>query len=242
MYRGKKVSLVFPAYNEEKNIGAAVKDFLSIRLVDEIIVVDNNSRDNTSQIAKKAGAKVVLEKKQGYGFALRRGMKQATGDLIVLCEPDATFSAADLPRLLSLTNNYDLVMGTRTNKRFIRNGANMGLFLRLGNISVAKFTQLLYGLNGISDCGCTFRVFNKSIAEKILPHLTVGGSHFLPETVALTKLAGGKIAEIPVHYGQRVGESKITGSFSRSVQVGLNMLGIILKYKFNPPKLSHHTS
>ena len=237
MYKRQKVSLVFPTYNEEKNIGPAVKDFLSIRLIDEIIVVDNNSRDNTSQIAKEAGAKVVLEKKQGYGFALKRGMKEATGDLIVLCEPDATFSAADLPKLLALINNYDLVMGTRTNKRFIRNGANMGLFLRLGNISVAKFTQLLYGLNNISDCGCTFRVFNKYIAEKILPHLTVGGSHFLPETVVLTKLAGGKIAEVPVHYGQRIGESKITGSFKKSIKVGINMLGIILKYKLNPPKM-----
>ena len=235
MYRGRKVSLVFPAYNEEKNIGVAVKDFLSIRLVDEMIVIDNNSRDNTSQIAKKAGAKVVLEKKQGYGFALRRGMKEATGDLIVLCEPDATFSAADLPKLLALINNSDLVMGTRTNKRFIHNGANMGLFLRLGNISVAKFMQLLYGLSNISDCGCTFRAFNKSIAEKILPHLTVGGSHFLPETVALTKLAGGKITEVPIHYGQRIGESKITGSFKKSIKVGINMIGIILKYKFNSP-------
>lgn len=238
MYKGKKISLVFPAYNEEKNIGAAIKDFLSIRLVDEIIVVDNNSRDKTSQIAKKAGAKVILEKKQGYGFALRRGMKEATGDSIVLCEPDATFSAADLPKLLALTNNYDLVMGTRTNKRFIRKGANMGLFLRLGNISVAKFTQLLYGLNNISDCGCTFRIFKKTIVRKILPHLTVGGSHFLPETVVLTKIAGGRIIEIPVHYGRRIGKSKITGSFRRSVKVGLNMVGIIFKNKLNPPKFN----
>lgn len=235
MYRGRKVSLVFPAYNEEKNIGAAVKDFISIRLADEIIVVDNNSRDNTSKIAKKTGAKVVLETNQGYGFALRRGMKDATGDLIVLCEPDATFSAVDLPKLLALTNNYDLVMGTRTNKRFIRNGANMGLFLRLGNISVAKFTQLLYGLNNISDSGCTFRIFKKTIVKKILPHLTVGGSHFLPETVVLTKLAGGKIIETPVHYGRRIGESKITGSFKKSIKVGLNMLGVIIKNKINPP-------
>ena len=238
MYKGKKVSLVLPAYNEEENIAEAIKDFRSIKLVDEIIVVDNNSRDKTSQIAKKVGAKVVLEKRQGYGFALRRGVEEAIGDLIVLCEPDATFSAADLPKLLALTNNYGLVMGTRTNKRFIRNGANMGLFLRLGNISVAKFTQLLHGLNNISDCGCTFRVFNKSIAEKILPLLTVGGSHFLPETVVLTKLAGGRIIEIPVHYGRRIGKSKITGSFGKSIKVGLNMIGIILKYKFNPPMLS----
>lgn len=236
MYKGKKISLIFPAYNEEENIGAAIKDFQSIKLVDEIIVVDNNSRDKTSQIAKKTGAKVILERNQGYGFALRRGMKEATGDLIVLCEPDATFSARDLPKLLSFTDRYNLVMGTRTNKQYIRNGANMELFLRMGNISVAKFMQLLYGLENISDCGCTFRVFKKSTVEKILPHLTVGSSHFLPETVILTKLSGGNIVEIPVHYGKRIGESKITGSFKRTIKVGLNMLGIILKYKISPPK------
>ncbi|OGH16046.1 MAG: hypothetical protein A3C30_00680 [Candidatus Levybacteria bacterium RIFCSPHIGHO2_02_FULL_40_18] len=237
MYKGKRVSLVFPAYNEGKNIEAAIKDFQSIKFVDEIVVVDNNSRDKTPEIAKKAGTLVVLEKNQGYGFALRRGMKEATGDLIVLCEPDATFSAEDLPRFLSLTDKFDLVTGTRTNKRYIRSGANMGFFLRVGNISVAKFMQLLYGLNNVSDCGCTFRVFKKSLVEKIIPHLSVGGSHFLPETVVLSKLAGGKIIEIPVHYGPRIGESKITGSFRRSVKVGLNMLGTILKNKINPPKL-----
>lgn len=235
MYKGKKISLVFPAYNEEENIGAAIKDFQSIKLVDEIIVVDNNSRDKTSQIAKNTGARVMLERNQGYGFALRRGMKEATGDLIVLCEPDATFSVSDLPKLLSFTDRYDLAMGSRTNKRYIRNGANMGFLLRMGNMSVAKFMQLLYGLGNVSDCGCTFRVFKKSTVKKILPHLTVGGSHFLPETVVLTKLSGGDIVEIPVHYGRRIGESKITGSFKKSVKVGLNMIGIILKYKFNTP-------
>lgn len=236
MYKHKKVSLVFPAYNEEENISEAIKDFQSIKLVDEIIVVDNNSKDKTSDMARKEGAIVVLEKDQGYGFALRRGMKEARGDLIVLCEPDATFSAGDLPKLLSFIDKYDLVMGTRTNKKYIQKGANMGLPLRLGNISVAKFMQLLYGLGNISDCGCTFRVFKKSIVEKILPYLSVGGSHFLPETVVLTKISGGKIIEIPVHYGQRIGKSKITGSFKNSVKVGLNMVGIILKYKFNPQK------
>lgn len=237
MYKGKKISLIFPAYNEERNIDAAIKDFQSVKLVDEIIVVNNNSRDKTSQIAKKAGAKVFLEKNQGYGFALRRGMKEAKGDLIVLCEPDATFFAQDLPKLLSLTREYDLVMGTRTNKKYIRNGANMSPFLRFGNISVAKFMQILYGLNNISDCGCTFRIFKKDTVGKILPHLAVGGSHFLPETVVLTKIAGGKIIETPVHYGKRIGESKITGSFKKSVKVGLNMLGVIINYKINSPQL-----
>ena len=237
MYLGKKVSIVFPAYNEEKNIAQAVKDFKATKSVDEIIVVDNNSTDRTNDIAKKAGAKVVFEKKQGYGFALRHGLKQANGDYIVLCEPDGTFSSQDLKTLLSQMNKYDLVIGTRTNKKFIGNGANMGFMLRYGNISVAKFMQFLFSTGNMSDCGCTFRVFKKIFVKKMLPYFTVGTSHFIPETVVLTSILGGKILELPVHYNRRVGISKITGSFRKSVKVGLNMILLILNYKLNPPKL-----
>lgn len=235
MYKNQKVSLVFPAYNEEKNIAQAIKDFKNTKLIDEIIVVNNNCKDNTEKIAKKEGAKVVVESKQGYGFALRKGLQEAKGDLIVLCEPDATFRAGDLPKLLDLTKKYDLVMGTRTNKKYIQNGANMGFILRYGNIFVAKFLEILYGTGNLSDCGCTFRVFRKPIVKKILPYFTVGASHFLPETVVLTKIFGGNIIETPVRYGPRVGQSKITGSFKNSIKVGINMVGIILKNKITPP-------
>lgn len=238
MYKGLKISLVLPAYNEEKNIRQALSQFQKLNILDEIIVVNNNSKDRTAQIAKEKHVKVVLETKQGYGFAIRRGLKEANGDLVVLCEPDGTFKAQDLANLLSYTKDYDLVMGTRTNKKFIDKGANMGPFLRLGNIAVAKLMQLLYGLNSISDCGCTFRVFRKATVIKILPHLTIGSSHFLPETVIMTKLAGGNIKEIPVQYRIRIGQSKITGSFIRSVKVGLNMVGVILSNKLSPPKLN----
>ncbi|MDP2649439.1 MAG: glycosyltransferase family 2 protein [bacterium] len=238
MFEGKKISLVFPALNEEKNIAQAILDFRRTRLIDEVLVVNNNSTDRTSDIAKKSGAKVILEKKQGYGFALRRGLSEAKGDYIILCEPDGTFSAKDLPQLLSYLKGHDLVIGSRTDKNFIEPGANMGPLLRIGNITVAKFMQLILGTSNLSDCGCTFRIFKKALLNKINPFFTVGGSHFLPETIALTTLANGKIIEIPVHYKRRVGESKITGSFKRSIKVGMNMVILILKYKFNPPNLN----
>ena len=110
------MSVVFPAYNEEKNIDAAISDFLKTGVVDELIVVDNNSTDRTAAIAKQKGAKVVKEEKQGYGFALRAGIKVATGDLVILAEPDGTFEGKDILRLLPYSKNFDLVLGTRTNK------------------------------------------------------------------------------------------------------------------------------
>lgn len=230
MYKNKTVSLVFPAYNEEDNIATAVKDFLSLKIIDEIIVVDNNSRDTTAQKAKQAGARVVKETKQGYGFALIKGLSSAKSDIVVLAEPDGTFAADDLLRLLKLSAKYDCVVGTRTNPRYIQKGANMKMFLRLGNIALAKIMQYLYGMPSISDCGCTFRVFNRGVVKTILPHLTIGTSHFLPQTILLTHLFGFTIFELPVQYRARVGESKITGSLKKSIYVGLNMLGIILYY------------
>src|SRR5579859_6163399 len=76
MWQGQRVSVVFPAYNEEAGIAAAVEDFGGLEAVDEVLVVDNNSRDDTASCALRAGARVVGEPRQGYGHALRRGLDE----------------------------------------------------------------------------------------------------------------------------------------------------------------------
>ncbi len=96
MYRDMTLTVVMPAYNEEPNIAAAVKAFLVIPEVDEILVVNNNSTDRTDQEARGAGARVVLETRQGYGYACQRGLIEADSDLVVIVEPDGTFRASDL--------------------------------------------------------------------------------------------------------------------------------------------------
>ncbi len=228
MWNHKRISVVFPAYNEEKGIGAATKDFLGTGIVDEIIVVDNNSRDRTSEEAVRAGARVVCEKKQGYGFALQRGMKEASGDLIVLCEPDGTFQGRDIYKLLSYSDDFDMVLGTRTTQELVWKGANMKRALRLGNLVVAKLLEFLFSGPSFSDCGCTFRLLSRSAYRKIRPYLTVGGSHFLPEMVICGLLRHQRMIEIPVNYRKRVGTSKITGSWKGSIRTGWNMVCLIL--------------
>ena len=102
MWNKKTVCVVFPAYNEEPNIEAAVKDFLATQnpdgsaLIEEVLVINNNSSDRTEELACRAGARVVVENKQGYGNALKRGLAEATCDITVLCEPDGTFVASDV--------------------------------------------------------------------------------------------------------------------------------------------------
>src|SRR5207237_9677540 len=98
---GPRVPLVFPAYTGEAATAAAVTDFGAVDAVDEVLVVDNNSRDKTAERATAAGARVVREARQGYGHALRRGLAEAGGEYVVLAEPDGTFMAKDVLKLLS---------------------------------------------------------------------------------------------------------------------------------------------
>ncbi len=233
MHQGRSVSVVFPAYNEEEGITVAVKSFLAVDEVDEVVVVDNNSRDRTAQLALDAGARVVLEPAQGYGNALRRGLKEATGDLVILSEPDGTFFASDISKLLAYSDNADLVLGTRTTRELVWDGANMGFALRLGNWLVAKVLQVLFNTSSLSDCGCTMRLVSRPALERFNDRLTVGGSHFLPEMVILARLSGASIIEIPITYRQRLGESKITGSMRTTIAVAVRMLGLIVRYRFS---------
>ncbi len=235
MFDGRTVSVVFPAYNEEAGIGEAVRSFLALDEVDEVVVVDNNSRDRTSELASAAGGRVVAEAKQGYGHALQRGLAEATGDLVVMAEPDGTFIAEDVRKLLAYVDNAELVLGTRTTREMVWAGANMGFMLRWGNWGVAKLLQVLFNTPSLSDCGCTMRLIHKPALERIRRDLTVGSSHFLPEMVILARLAGLTIIEVPVTYRPRRGESKITGSFTTSTQVGVNMIRLILRYRVNGP-------
>ncbi len=231
MWQGNRVSIVFPAYNEERGIAPAVAEFGALEAVDEVLVVDNNSRDATALRAQAAGARVVQERHQGYGYALRRGMAEAQGEYLVLAEPDGTFMAKDVLKLLAYADDFDLVLGTRTTRELIWHGANMGWQLRWGNWAVAKLLQVLFGGPSLSDCGCTLRLIRRSAAQRMLPRFTVGGSHFLPEMVCLALLDGLRLVEVPVNYRDRVGESKITGSSRTALRVGGNMVALILRYR-----------
>ena len=229
--QSKSVSVVLPCYNEEFGIARAVEDFFVPGIVDEIVVVDNNSRDRSAEIVRATRARLVTEKRQGYGHARRGGLAEGGGDYIVLAEADGTFTGRDILKLLVYADDFDVVLGTRTTPQLIWNGANMGLFLRYGNWIVAQLTVFLFNTPSISDCGCTMRLFSRRAAALVGPRLTVGGSHLLPETVIVAKLLGLRMIEVPVHYGSRLGESKITGNLWKAVQVGLNMIGLILRYR-----------
>jgi glycosyltransferase involved in cell wall biosynthesis len=229
MYGSRSVSVVFPAYNEAPNIRRAVEDFLAAGVVDEVVVVDNNSSDGTATEAAAAQARVVRETKQGYGHALRRGLREAKGDLVIMAEPDGTFVGRYVLKLLAYADDFEMVCGTRTTRELIWEQANMGWFLRVGNLAVAKLIQVLFDGPSLTDCGCTLRLTRRDALDRFLDDLTVGGSHFLPEMVILGLKRNIRIIEVPVNYRGRIGESKITGSFKGAVRTGVNMIVLALK-------------
>jgi len=231
MFNDRKVSVVMPAYNEEEAIYKVVKDFKNNRYVDEVIVVDNNSEDRTAELAKKAGAKVVKEKKQGYGYACRRALNEASGDFIILVESDDTFLSRDILKFLAYTDDFDFILGTRTSKELVWKGANMGSFLKWGNWFVAKLIEFLYNGPSLTDAGCTYRLIKKEALEKIKNKFRVGGSEFSPEMIILAIKNGIKTIEIPVNYRKRKGESKITGKKWSALLLGLRMIKLIISYR-----------
>jgi glycosyltransferase involved in cell wall biosynthesis len=231
MWQGKSVSVVFPVYNEEEGIVAAIEDFRDCGYVDEIVAVDNNSRDRSAELIRGTSARLVSESRQGYGYALRCGLREASGDLIIMAEPDGTFAAKDVLKLLAYSDDFDMVMGTRTTRELVWEEANMGIHLRLGNLAVAKMLEVLFNTSSLSDCGCTMRLISRQAVAPLLQHFTVGSSHFLPEMVVLGQLAGLSMIEVPVNYRGRRGLSKITGSLKTTVRVALNMIVLILRYR-----------
>ncbi len=231
MYKNKSFSLVLPAYNEETHIKKNIESFLETKIFDEIIVVDNNSTDLTKIEIEKTDAKYLCEKIQGYGAALRKGMEASTGDYIVLCEPDSTFSAKDIYKFLAYIDDFDCIFGTRTHKSLIHKSAKMQLSLRIGNIIVAKVLEYMFLGPTLSDVGCTYKVLSREAYQKIKSDLKVVGSEFQPELMINLILKKLKILEIPVNYLERDGKSKITYNFTSSSVLALKMLLLMFRLR-----------
>ena len=225
-----KISLVIPAYNEEASLAYVIDDFKDS--VDEIVVAASYSADRTVEIARENATKVLVDSFLGYGDTLKAGMDAATGDIIVLVEADASFTADDLPKLLSYLEDADLVMGTRTTKQMIQQGANMDRFLRWGNVMAAKVLQMLWLSQEprFTDLGCTYRAIWKDCYEVIRPNLHAKGPEFSPDMMVETMKAKRKIVEIPVTYRPRIGgESKHSQNKISVLKTGSKMLSLILR-------------
>ncbi|HEY2593547.1 MAG TPA: glycosyltransferase family 2 protein [Chloroflexota bacterium] len=238
-WRGSRISVVFPTYNERDSIRSAILDFAATDVVDEILVINNNAARGTSQEVAAAAAQVrtdtlvreIHESRQGYGFAIRRGLKEAGGDYILVSEPDGTFLGRDTFKLLAYVDDFDVVYGSRTARTFIWRGANMGTGLRWGNWGVAKLMEFLFNSTNLTDVGCTMRLIRRDALARIERQFTIGGSAFGPEMMLLSLLAGLRVIQVPVNYLPRIGESSVTGDTGKAVRLGFTMIGLVFRYR-----------
>ena len=238
-WRGSRISVVLPTYNERDSIRAAILDFASLDVIDEILVINNNAAPGTSeqvlaaieQLPNGTRVREIHEPRQGYGYAIQRGLHEAAGDYIVVSEPDGTFLGRDTFKLLAYVEDFDVVYGSRTARTFIWRGANMGLWLRWGNWCVAKLMEFLFNSTNLTDVGCTMRLVRREALGRMVGQFTVGGSAFGPEMMLLSLLLGLRVIQVPVNYLPRIGVSSVTGDMRKAVMLGVSMIGLVLRYR-----------
>jgi glycosyltransferase involved in cell wall biosynthesis len=231
MWNGRSVSVILMTYREKDSIREVIEGFYATGVVDEVLVVNNNAQPGTAEEVERTPARQVFETKQGYGHATQRGLADATGDLLVLAEPDGTFLPRDVLKLLVYSDDCDAVFGTRTTRELIWRGANMGVFLKWGNWAVAKLVEVLFNTSHLSDVGCTYRLLTRQTLQRIQPRFRVGGSHFGPKLMLLTITSGARVVEVPVNYLPRVGVSSVTGDLRKAVVLGLQMVVFIVRFR-----------
>lgn len=231
MWNGKTVSVVLGTYAEKDSIREVINGFFETGVVDEVVVVNNNAQAGTKEEVEQTNARQVFESKQGYGHSYQRGLGEATGDLIVLCEPDGTFLPRDVSKLLTYSDDCDAVFGTRTTREMIWQEANMGTFLKWGNWAVAKLVEAFFNTSHLSDVGCTYRLITRETLNAIQPRFSVGGSHFGPELMLLVITSGARVVEVPINYLPRVGVSSVTGDLGKVIKLGLQMIVYIIAFR-----------
>ena len=167
-----KVSVVIPALNEEGIVGKTIRSIPVKDIEDagydlEIIVINNNSTDNTAQEAEEAGATVILETNRGYGNAYKRGFKEATGDIIIMGDADGTYpleQSMDFIKYI-VEDDYDFVIGSRL-KGGIEKGAMPALHQYIGNPMLTKMLNVLFHSH-YSDTHCGMRAFTHEACDKM---------------------------------------------------------------------------
>lgn len=226
-----RIDVVIPAFNEENSVGNVVRD-LPGHLVREIVVVNNNSRDETRRAALEAGAVVLDEPRQGYGYACLKGIeylrkRPVPPDILVFVDADYSDYPGELTKLVGhlLEHNLDLVIGSRALGS--RQAGSMTPQQVFGNWLATTLIRHFYGVT-YTDLG-PFRAvrFDKLLAMN-MEDTTYGWT--VEMQLKAAKL-GYKVGEVPVTYRRRIGHSKVSGTVKGTFMAGYKILSWIFKYR-----------
>lgn len=205
-----EVSVVMPCLNEAETIGICIKKAQAAlkehEIQGEVVIADNGSTDNSVAIAQELGARVIHQPLRGYGAAYLAGIAAARGKYLVIADSDNTYDFTEIDRFLQpLREGAELVMGSRF-LGDIRPGAMPKLHRYIGNPVLTGILNLLFRA-GISDAHCGMRAFTREAYQEM--ELRTTGMEFASEMVISATKCNLKIAEIPITYYPRTGESKL---------------------------------
>jgi len=223
-----RVSLIIPALNEAECLGPLLAE-VPVRLIDQLIVVDNGSTDITSQVARAAGAIVIQEPRRGYGFACAAGTAIAEGKLLVFMDGDGSFVPGELPNLLAPLDQdeADLVLGSRmlnNSQRIV-----MPSHQRFGNHLFTWLLRQRYGL-ALTDLG-PFRAIRQELLVALdMQEHTYG---WPLEMIIKTARRCNPIVELPITYRPRfAGQSKVSGTLRGTILTAYRYFRVMLRYAF----------
>jgi len=224
----KHVTFLLPAYNEERAIGPLLKNVRKYQK-SRVIVIDNNSNDRTAEIAKKSGANVLRERKQGKAFAIKTGFENIKSEFAVMLDADNTYDPKDAQKLVQplMKDEADVVLGSRLlGKR--ENGSISRLNL-LGNHILSFFASLLY--SNVSDVCTGYWAFKRNVIEQLLKE-GIDSDGFDLEAEMFSKISKNnfRVLEIPINYRNRLDDPKLN-SVNDGVKIFVRLLTNWLKIR-----------
>ena len=226
------LKVIIPAYNEADSIGKVIAEIPAV--VAEVIVVNNNSTDQTVAVAKQAGATVLTETRKGYGYACLCGLNYVastsnTPDIIVFLDGDYSDYPEELEKIVApiLEEDMDLVIGAR--KKSLREPGSMTPQQVFGNALATFLMRLFFGAK-FTDLGPFRAIKYEKLKELQMQDTTYGWTVEMQLKALRKKL---KYKEVPVRYKQRIGVSKVSGTVKGTIFAGIKILGWIFKYSIN---------
>jgi glycosyltransferase involved in cell wall biosynthesis len=227
-----KISLIIPALNEEEPLPGVLAS-VPPGAIDEIIVVDNGSTDGTAFVARRAGAQVVTEPRNGYGAACWSGFKASedTG-ILVFMDGDGSFQPGEIPRLTEpiASGTADLVLGSRT--LGAKDARAIPFHARWGNKLVAFVIGLISAIR-ITDLGPFRAIRRKTLENLSMQERTYG---WPCEMIIKAGKLGYRVSEVPVTYRPRTGgKSKVSGTIAGSTRAAIAMLRVTVRWAFWSP-------
>ena len=227
-----KASVIIPALNEEESLGYVLTSIPREKIM-EIIVVDGGSTDNTVNIARDAGARVIQEPRRGYGRACATGVEQAQGDILIFLDADGADNPTEIQALIDpiRAGEADMVLGSRLAGEIEADAMPWQQYF--GNWLSALLIRLLYRLP-LTDLS-PYRGIKKSrLIELGMTEMTYG---WPTEMIVKAARKGWKIKEIPANYRSRYGgKSKISGTLRGTMGATYNIIFTILRYALKTKK------